>query len=202
MFNVTVSLFNYFLYRASVLPIALLFKCQYAVLVTTTGAALILRHFCFSLGYRKAKNIVLEMWVNMNKGVILLFRTCILFILSTSSASASATLFVAPASNRLHTGHFFVSQLQMNSHQHERRIIIYLPGSEKFRREQEYGSSLSSSGMGHPCLPTINFTPTLKKKIKSKHYCIHLFFCAILGGKISKACPSIHPPFPWLLRVA
>lgn len=66
---------------------------------------------------------------------------------------------------------------------------LILPGSVRFRRVQEYGSSLSSSGMGHPCSPTINFTATLQRKHK-QNYCVHLYFffllgvCSILGGEI------------------
>lgn len=80
-------------------------------------------------------------------------------------------------------------------------VLSTVPGSVKFRMEQEYGSSLSSSGMGHPCLPTINLTPTLEISTKTPLSCVHLFLacvcvsvCALLGNKISKACPSIHPP--------
>lgn len=72
MLNLTVSLFDYFSCGASTLPTALLYKCQYAALVSAAAAAaLTVRDLCFGLGYRKIENGVLEMWVNMNKGVIL-----------------------------------------------------------------------------------------------------------------------------------
>ena len=160
------------------------------------------------------------MWVNTNKGVLLLFWTRILFILSTllllfclwapllfacltcqQHIALGASFSRIPAADVrplpcVRGGRFFLFFV----------VFFFLPGSVKFRRVHEYGSSLSSSGMGQPCSPTINFTPTLEIN-RHKHYCIHLVcvcvcVCAILGCKISKACLSIHPPLPWLLRVA
>lgn len=82
-------------------------------------------------------------------------------------------------------------------------VFFSIPGSVKFSRVQEYGSSLSSSGMGQPRSPTINFTPTLKIITSKKIYTVYIYmhtythtFSLVLytlGCEISKACPSSRP---------
>lgn len=127
MLNLTVSLFDYFSCGASTLPTALLYKCQYAALVSAAAAAaLTVRDLCFGLGYRKIENGVLEMWVNMNKGVILFLN-----LHSFQSFNSSPVIlpplsfFFALPCNRLHTEHLCMLKLQMSTHKY---VFKYLAG--------------------------------------------------------------------------
>lgn len=100
------------------LRIALLFKHWYAVLVTAAAAKLTVRNFCSGLGYGDEKNGVLEVWVKMNKKVLDCFseHAFFSFFQPPLSLDFAYPLFtIVHASNRLHTEHLSIPQLQMST---------------------------------------------------------------------------------------
>lgn len=106
------SLISYMVPMLTEMCIALLFKC-YAVLVMAAATG---RHFSFGLEYGKKTNYVLELWVNTNKGVLLLFWTCILsfFLAHLRLFCLSSTIDNCTWKQQI--AHLFISQLQMPPH--------------------------------------------------------------------------------------